>query len=387
MSKEAVKKRDYLKELIDRFKEPVVETGFTRTDQIPTLRNHPCTEDISAINVASTTSFFDNLMSTRLIEEPIETVSLDKIRELHKKIYNEIMEQQDAILENFEEAKYDAPPDIRMIKKILEQGYIDAAKRVIDLINLEIRIRDGQIHQDRSIENKPRIENNFNTIRAFLLLFRKADKCRKLGKIEEEATIYLNLATYYVQEGIHWLWLSYEFFTMSINACNDYHGDNGLTEATVRYVFGKFCFLRIRYLKEALIHLGKARKLSAGRSWTASGYTGIKDDYIYPSARTLLYLTNIAMITEGEVTEPKDILHHLQEALIISENEGEFLEILVPLADAYNNVDNPREAIKYLTQYKMMAKDNPNVPEHMALTNMDFVKDMELRFCYYYTKG
>lgn len=75
---------------------------------------------------------------------------------------------------------------------------------------------------------------------------------------------------------------------------------------------------QVNKLDEAIQHFQIVCGLSEGRSWSASAFSGIKDDYIYPTARYILYISHVAMVSEKKVENPKEVLHHLQEALITS---------------------------------------------------------------------
>lgn len=62
--------------------------------------------------------------------------------------------------------------------------------------------------------------------------------------MEEVTSIYLYLAIYYERENNKWLWLAYELYTFAMDTCKCYNKDQGLTEATVRYMLGRLCFFR-----------------------------------------------------------------------------------------------------------------------------------------------
>ncbi|XP_073974598.1 uncharacterized protein isoform X1 [Rhodnius prolixus] len=370
----------YLKELLNE--ESTERINYPTFHEIPTQRAVECGDDISLINVKSKTFLFDTMKKLRLFDGPKELTSIKKIKAFH----GEIIERLKTLFEsvNFYETNTYDPPKIKMVRRILEQGYLDAAKRVIHLINIEISVRTTQGEYYKENTGDTCLEKNFDLILIFLLLFKKADKLKKLQKVEEVTSIYLYLAIYYERENNKWLWLAYELYTFAMDTCKCYNKDQGLTEATVRYMLGRLCFFRMNKLDEAIQHFQIVCGLSEGRSWSASAFSGIKDDYIYPTARYILYISHVAMVSEKKVENPKEVLHHLQEALITSATRKEYLELLIPLADAYNNENNPKDAKKYLKQYVSMLRSNQEgLSEEMSLSNPELAKQVTLRFFYY----
>ncbi|XP_073974600.1 uncharacterized protein isoform X3 [Rhodnius prolixus] len=297
----------YLKELLNE--ESTERINYPTFHEIPTQRAVECGDDISLINVKSKTFLFDTMKKLRLFDGPKELTSIKKIKAFH----GEIIERLKTLFEsvNFYETNTYDPPKIKMVRRILEQGYLDAAKRVIHLINIEISVRTTQGEYYKENTGDTCLEKNFDLILIFLLLFKKADKLKKLQKVEEVTSIYLYLAIYYERENNKWLWLAYELYTFAMDTCKCYNKDQGLTEATVRYMLGRLCFFR-------------------------------------------------------------------------SATRKEYLELLIPLADAYNNENNPKDAKKYLKQYVSMLRSNQEgLSEEMSLSNPELAKQVTLRFFYY----
>lgn len=83
-----------------------------------------------------------------------------------------------------------------MVRRILEQGYLDAAKRVIHLINIEISVRTTQGEYYKENTGDTCLEKNFDLILIFLLLFKKADKLKKLRKL---LVLFQSFYTYFRQ--------------------------------------------------------------------------------------------------------------------------------------------------------------------------------------------